>query len=97
MIQSGNAYCHDIYFIREGGVAVFEPTCYSETILIYEKGTVLNVYQVLMNVSLEIAFRAFDTKNEKQIDTMTISRENFLEACAKFPQSADLVQEHCIE
>lgn len=50
-----------------------------------------------MNVSLAIAFKAVDTKNEKQIDMMTISRENFLEACIKFPRSADLVQEYCIE
>ena len=50
LIQSGHAYCHDIFFIRDGSVVVFEPTCYGETILTYEKGTVLNVYQVMLDV-----------------------------------------------
>ena len=49
LIQSANAFCHDIYFVVKGGVAVCEPTCYQEPILVYREGAVLNVYQVLLD------------------------------------------------
>ena len=58
LIQSANAFCHEIYFVRKGRVVVCEPTCYQEPILVYRKGTVFNVYQVLLNTQLELVFKA---------------------------------------
>ena len=58
MIQSANAYCNEVYFIRSGGVAICEPTAYKEPIMVYGKGSVVNMYQVIMDEPLNLSFYA---------------------------------------
>lgn len=65
-----NSYSHDelvqsslhkselVYFIHYGGVAVCEPTCFSEPILVYGPGTIINLYQVLMDETLQFDYKA---------------------------------------
>ena len=87
LIQSANAFCHEVYFVNRGRVAVREPTCYHETILFYGEGSVINVYQVLMDTYLELIFRATGATTE----LLTIDREMLLEACQRFPESAAVI------
>ena len=44
--------------VYSGGVAVCESSCFEEPILIYGKGSVFNLYQVIMNQKLEFKFVA---------------------------------------
>lgn len=58
MLQEPN---HDnglVYFIQRGGVAVCEPTSFSDPILIYGKGGVINLYNVVLNDTLNFKFVA---------------------------------------
>ena len=63
LIQSSNAFCYDAYFICKGSVVVCEPTCYEEPILVYEKGTVFNTYQILLEDQLEVQYKAISTNS----------------------------------
>ena len=67
LIQSSNAYCHDAYFICKGSVAVCEPTCYEEPILIYGKGTVFNTYQILLEDQLEVQYKAISKNSYRTL------------------------------
>ena len=58
MVQSANAYCDQVYFIRSGGIAICEPTAYQEPILVYGKGSVVNMYQVIMDEPLNLSLYA---------------------------------------
>ena len=58
MIQSPKAYCDEIFFIRSGGIAFCESTSYHEPIIVFGKGSVINVYQVIMDDSLEFSLYA---------------------------------------
>ena len=44
IIQSSGYDTTTIYLVMSGGVAVTEPTCFKEPILIYQKGAVINLY-----------------------------------------------------
>ena len=44
MLQSSMYECEQVYFIYAGGVAVCEPTCFNEPLLVYGPGTVINLY-----------------------------------------------------
>lgn len=48
LIQSANTTPDELYFICQGAVVVCEPTCYEEPVVVYRKGTVINIYQVLL-------------------------------------------------
>ena len=52
LVQSPNELGNDVYFIKSGGVAICETTSYLEPILVYPKGSVINLYQVFMNEPL---------------------------------------------
>ena len=123
LMQAANSESIEIYFVWEGGVAIYEPSCYMEPILVYRRGAVLNTYQVLMDQTLELPFRAispakttsivkptdstemyFESKAfqrplnksrhsfmKSSVEIMSISRDVFLEACEKFPESAKVV------
>lgn len=45
-----------IYFVQAGGVAVCEPTSFSDPILIYGKGAVLNLYNVVLNDTINFKY-----------------------------------------
>ena len=47
-----------IYFVSNGGVAVCESTCFAEPILIFSKGAIINLYQVLMDRRLPFSLVA---------------------------------------
>ena len=91
LIQSANDPCTDIYFVKKGGVAVCETTFFHEPILIYGKGAVFNVYQVLMKTQLEFDFRAKSKDHIEVIELMKLPREIFLQTCESFPKSTELV------
>ena len=63
LIQSSNAFCHEVYFSCKGSVAVCEPTCYEEPILVYGKGTVFNTYQILLEDQLEVQYKAISNNS----------------------------------
>ena len=44
LVQSANSYCHDVYFIRKGSIAVVESSCYKDPILVYGPGGFFNMY-----------------------------------------------------
>lgn len=44
-------------------MAVCEPTCYEEPIVVYRKGTVFNTYQLLLEVTLQFSFKAISSKS----------------------------------
>ena len=45
-----------MYLIKSGYVAVCESTCYQEPVLVYGKGAVFNLYQILMDQTLPFTF-----------------------------------------
>ena len=49
VIQSAYADCEEIFLVSKGGIAICEPTCYSEPILVYGVGGIVNMYQILMD------------------------------------------------
>ena len=57
-IQSAKYECQEIYFVKQGGIAVCEPTCFGEPILIYGKGAAINLYQCILSCRLEFCFIA---------------------------------------
>lgn len=56
VIQTPFYDCDEVYLIHSGGVAVCEASCYGEPILIYGKGAVINLYEVMMNKKLEFKY-----------------------------------------
>ena len=58
MVQSANAFCDQVYFVRSGSIAICEPTAFQEPILVYGKGSVVNMYQVIMDEPLNLSFYA---------------------------------------
>ena len=56
IIQSANHDAEEIFFVLRGGVAVCEPYCFKEPILIYQPGAVINLYQSIMNRTLDFHF-----------------------------------------
>ena len=63
VIQSPNHEIDHIYFIMKGGVAVCESSCFSEPIVVYQKGNIFNMYQNLLDAKLPYEFVAVDTDN----------------------------------
>ena len=55
-IQSAQYDAEEVYFVNKGGIAVSEATCYSEPLLIYGEGSVINLYQILMNETLQFDY-----------------------------------------
>ena len=64
-IQSAKYECQEIYLVKSGGIAVCEPTCFSEPILIYGKGSAVNLYQCLLNCRLEFCYIAVAQESYK--------------------------------
>ena len=58
VIQHGCKHSFEINIIWEGNVAVCESTEYKEPIMVYKRGTALNVYQILMDHKLPFDYRA---------------------------------------
>ena len=56
VIQTSKYDCQVVYFVKSGYVAVCESTCYQEPILVYGKGAVINLYQILMDRRLPFTF-----------------------------------------
>ncbi len=52
VVQSANSYCHQVYFIINGAIAVTEETCFKDPVMIYGPGAFFNFYQVIMNADL---------------------------------------------
>ena len=44
IIQSSKSVCDEVFFIKTGAVAVCEPTCYQEPIVVYGPGSFINLY-----------------------------------------------------
>lgn len=78
-----------MFFIRTGAVAVCEPSSYREPILVYTPGTVFNLYQVLIEVPLEVSFMAVSSNSYKVSDDEStiyydaLSAEYFSDKTAK--------------
>lgn len=73
MIQSSGVESHQILFVNQGGVAVCEPTCFREPILIYGKGGVINLYQVILGEPLPFSYKSvseehFDSDYLNELD-----------------------------
>ena len=51
-MQEPDFEAEEIYLIHSGGIAVIEPTSFREPILIYGKGGAINIYNVVMNDTL---------------------------------------------
>ena len=60
IIQSANSHCFSVYFITKGGVAACEPTSFREPICVYGPGSFINMYQVILDTSLELDFKAVE-------------------------------------
>ena len=63
VIQSPNHDIDQVYFIVKGGVAVCEPSCFNEPIVMYQRGNVFNLYQNILGVRLPYEFVAVNTDN----------------------------------
>ena len=61
VIQSQNHEADEVYFITSGSVAMCESTCFSEPVVIYTKGNVINLYQVILDKRLNFKYVAMDT------------------------------------
>ena len=77
LIQSPKAYCDEVFFIRSGGIVACEPTSYHEPILVYGKGSVINVYQVIMDDPLDFSLYAIcDESYKRSLDSISKSSNN---------------------
>lgn len=56
-IQSAQYDVTEIYLVYRGGIAICEPTCFNEPILIYNRGAIINLYQILMKKRLSFEFK----------------------------------------
>ena len=48
VIQSPNYEASELHLIQRGGIAVCESSSFAEPVLVYSKGAVINLYQILM-------------------------------------------------
>ena len=58
VVQYGSKHSFDVNIIWEGNIAVCESTEYAEPIMVYRRGTAINVYQILMDHKLPFDYRA---------------------------------------
>ena len=58
IVQYGGQESTDMYIVWDGAVAVCEMTEFNEPILVYPKGTAINIYQILMETELPFDYRA---------------------------------------
>ena len=58
MVQLGAQEAFEMMIVWDGHIAVCEETEFEEPILIYGKGTAFNVYQILMDDTLPVNYRA---------------------------------------
>lgn len=58
VIQTAMFECTYVYMIGSGSVAVCESSCYKEPILVYGRGAVINLYQIMMEQQLPFNFVA---------------------------------------
>ena len=70
-IQSPMFECEEMHFVQTGGIAVCESSCFREPILVYCKGAVINLYQILIQQKLDFEFLAV-SKDSFKVD----NREN---------------------
>ena len=75
IVQKAGSICVDIYFVRSGGVAVCETTCFKEPILTYGPGSCLNLYYVLMKKTAQFQYLA----NKPGTVCMSISGSFYLD------------------
>lgn len=77
MILEDNCDCSQVYLVNEGGVAACETSCFREPILIYSKGAIINLYQVLMNQRLHFTFIA-TSSDCYRVRTNLISADHYV-------------------
>ena len=58
MVQKSDWEFSELFIVWHGAVAVCETTEFHEPVLIYERGSVFNLYQLLMDVELPFDYRA---------------------------------------
>ena len=58
VVQEPNFECEEIYLIHTGGIAVCEPSSFEEPILVYGKGGAINIYNVVLQDTLDFKFVA---------------------------------------
>lgn len=58
IVQRGGHPIDEIYIIWKGQVVVTEQSEFAEPILVYQRGTVFNLYQVLMETDLPFNYIA---------------------------------------
>ena len=110
-IQSENASSHEVFFVWKGaGIVVCEPTCYREPIVVYQQGTVINLYQVLFDKRLNLAYKAIKLGDDmgnlqlepnkcrgKLVELYSISSQEMLEICVGFPDAKRQMEEYAVE
>ena len=58
VIQTANYNCDSVILISKGAVYVSEPTSFNEPILVYGKGAVINLYNVILKDKLNFNYVA---------------------------------------
>ena len=80
VIQYGAETCNEMFIVWTDKIAVCEDTEFEEPILLYGKGAVFNLYQILMSVFLPFNYRA-------------VSEEEFIIGADKTAAETDLHQQ----
>ena len=109
-MQYGMQWCAELYIVWNEPIIVAEITEFEEPILLYQKGTVFNLYQILMGVHVPFNYRAvgqdeFDMKYKKaafeteqhQVRKDRISFNEHRFKPNDFPKSAKEVQLYTVE
>ena len=68
--------CSEIHFIQSGGVALCESSCFGEPVIVYGKGSAINLYQILMKQKLDFKFVAVSRDSFKSNNFVNISDYN---------------------
>ena len=65
MLQTANVTCSSVFLVAKGAVAVCESTCFAEPILVYGKGAVINLYNVILDDKLDFDYVAVQADSFK--------------------------------
>ena len=61
IMQRADQESFEIWVVWENAIAITEPTEFEEPILIYTKGAIVNLYQIMMDTTLPFNYRAIGT------------------------------------
>ncbi len=58
IMQRPDQESFEIWVVWQGSIAICEPTEFQEPILVYTKGAIVNLYQIMMDTTLPFTYRA---------------------------------------